>query len=132
MSWHNFLTTLILTHQEIPVEHKLMTCLSKTFPLYSPFSFSSRCLSSAYVLFMTSSLALPTLPCVHLCPNLPFFKRPLKYSCFLCCSMPSFGVSTISLKKSSFNISSTSTLIFIKRRNRQHMKLLTLLGRTSS
>ena len=132
MSWHNFLTSLILAHREIPVEHKLMTCLPKAFPLYSPFSFSSRCLYQAYVLFMTSSLALPTLPCVHLCPNLPLFKRPFKYSRFLCCSMPSFGVSTISLKKSSFNISSTSTLIFIKRRNRQHMKLLTLLGRTSS
>ena len=75
---------------------------------------------------MTSSLALPTLPCVHLCPNLPLFKRPLKHSHFLCCSVPSFGVSTVSLKKPSFNIPSTSTLIFIKRRSRQHMKLLCL------
>ena len=44
-------------------------------------------------------------------------------SCFLCCSIPSFGVSTTSPKKSSsFNMSPTSAIIFIKFRNRDHMK----------
>ena len=46
-----------------------------------------------------------------------------KQSPFLCCSVPSFGVSTTSPKKSSsFNMFSTSPIIFIKCRNRDHMK----------
>ena len=35
------------------------------------FSFSSRCLYSAYVFLIISSLAFSTLSCVQLCPNLP-------------------------------------------------------------
>ena len=46
-----------------------------------------------------------------------------KHSHFLYCSMPSFGVSTISLKKpSSFNIFPTSAIAFIIYRNLHHMK----------
>ena len=42
---------------------------------------------------------------------------------FLCCSMPSFGVSITSLKNSlSFNMSPASAIIFIKCRNHHHMK----------
>ena len=123
MSWCNFLTSLILTHQEIPVEYKLMTCLPKAFPVYLPFPFSLRCLYLAYVLFMTSSLALSSLTYVHLCPNLPLSMRTFKHSRFLCCSMPSFGVSTVSLKKSSsFSMSPTLVIAFIKGRNRYQMK----------
>ena len=51
-----------------------MTCLPKAFPVFSPFSFMSRCLYSAYVLLIISLLALSTLLCVHLCPNLPLSK----------------------------------------------------------
>ena len=43
-------------------------------------------------------------------------------SCFLCCSVASFGVSTISLKNSLFNMSSVSAIVFIKCWNCQHMK----------
>ena len=46
-----------------------------------------------------------------------------KHSRFLCCSIPSFGVSKTSPKNSSsFNISATSAIIFIKCRNRYHLK----------
>ena len=69
---------------------------------------------------------MPTLPCVHLCPNkcdLPLYMRHFKHSYFLCCSMSSFGVSTTSPKKSSlFNIFPISAIIFIKCQNRHHMK----------
>ena len=42
---------------------------------------------------------------------------------FLCCSMPSFGVSTTSPKNtSSFNMSPTLAIIFMKRRNRHQRK----------
>ena len=48
---------------------------------------------------------------------------PFKHSRFLYCSMPSFGVSALSPKKSSsFNIFSTSLIIFITCRNRNHMR----------
>ena len=61
----------------------------------------------------------PFLPYVHLCPTkcaLLLSMTPFKHSCFLCCSMSSFGVSTTSPKKSSsFNI-------FIKCGNWHHMK----------
>ena len=114
------------TIRKMPVEYKLMTCLPKAFPVFSPFSFSSRCLYSAYVLLMISSLALSTLSCVNLCPNkcaLPMLMMFFKHSRFLCRSILSFGVSTMSPKNSlSFNMSPTSAIIFIKCRNRCHMK----------
>ena len=126
MSCCNFLTSLILSHREIPVDYRLTTCLPKAFPVFSPFSFSSRCLYSAYVLFITSSLALSTLPCVHLCPNkcALFLSMTLfNSSRFLCYSMPSFGVSIMSPKNSLlFDMSPTSAIIFIKCRYRHHMK----------
>ena len=123
MSCRNFLTSLILSHQEIPVEYRLMTCLPKAFPVFSPFSFSSSCFYSACVLLIISLLALSTLLCVHLCPSLPLSMIPFNSSHFLCCSIPSFGVSTTSPKNSSsFNISSTLAIIFIKHQNCQHMK----------
>ena len=104
----NFLTSLILSYREIPVEYKLMTCLPKAFPVFSPFRFSSRCLYSAYVLLIISSLAFSTLPCVHLCPNkcaLLLSMALFNSSFFFCFSVPSFVVSTTSPKKSlSFNI----------------------------
>ena len=104
----NFLTSLILSYREIPVEYKLMTCLPKAFPVFSPFRFSSRCLYSEYVLLIISSLAFSTLPCVHLCPNkcaLLLSMTLFNSSFFFCFSVPSFGVSTTSPKKSlSFNI----------------------------
>ena len=95
MSWSNFLTSLILNHWEIPLEYNLIACLPNAFAVFSPFSFISRCLYSAYVLLIVSSLALSTLSCVHLCPNkcaLPLSMTLFKHSRFLCCSMPSFGV----------------------------------------
>ena len=105
----------------MPVEYKLMTCLPKAFPVFSPFFFSSCCLYSPNVLFIASSLALSTLSCVHLCPNLPL--SIILFNSCLCCSVPSFGVSTTSPKNSSsFNMSPTSAIIFIKGQNRQHMK----------
>ena len=46
-----------------------------------------------------------------------------KHSRFLCCSVPSIGVSTTSPKMSSlFKMSPTSAILFIKCRNRHHMK----------
>ena len=123
MSYCNFLTSLILSHREIPGEYRLMTCLPKAFPVFSLFSFSSRCLYSAYVLLIISSLALSTLLCVHLCPSLPLPMLFFNSSRFLCCSMPSLGVSTASPKKSSsFNISPTLAIILFKRRNCHQMK----------
>ena len=98
MSWLNFLTYLILIHQGIPVEYKLMTCLPRTFPVFSCFSFKSLCLYSAYVLLIVSSLVLSTLSYAHLCPNLPLSMRLFKHSRFLCSSTLSFGVSIISPK----------------------------------
>ena len=103
-----------------------MTCLPNAFAVFSAFSFSSRCLYSAYVLLIISSLALSTFSCIHLLPNkwaLPLPMTLFKHSHFLCCPVPSFGVSTISPKKSSwFNIFPTSAIAFIKYRNRHHMK----------
>ena len=108
------------------VEYKLMACLPNTFAVFSPFLFSSRCLYTVYILVMALSLALSTLPCVHLCPNkssLPLSMTCFDSSHFLCWSMPSFGVLTTSPKNSlSFNMSPTSGIIFIKCRNRYHMK----------
>ena len=122
----NFLTSLILTTPEIPVEYNLMTCLPKAFPIFSPFLFSSPCLYLAYVLFIVSLFALSTFSSVHLCPNkyaLPLVVTLFKHSYFLFCSMPSFGVSTISPKKaSSFSIFSTLAIIFIRCRNHHHTK----------
>ena len=110
----------------MPVEYRLMKCFPKAFPVFPPFLFSSRCLYSSCVLLIVSSLALSTLPCVHLCPNkcaLPLSMTLCKHSCFLCCSIPHFGVSTASPKKSSsFNMFSTSPIILIKYRNQYHMK----------
>ena len=126
ISCRNFFTSLILTTREIPLEYKLMTCLSKAFPVFSPFLYSSRCLYSVYVLLIVSSLPLSTFCCVHLLPNyyaLPLLMTPLKHSRFLCCSMPSFGVSTISPQKSSsFNMFLTSAIIFFVCPNRHHIK----------
>ena len=104
MSYCNFLVSLILSHREILVEYKLMTCLPKAFPVFSPFSFSSRCLYPAYVLFMASSLALSSFPCVHLCPNLPSSMILFNSSLFLCCSMPSFGVYQQCLQKTRYRL----------------------------
>ena len=100
MSWCNFFTSLILSYREKPVEYKLIRCLPKAFPVFSPFSFSSRCLYSAYFLLIVSSLALSTLSCVHF-PNkylLPLSMTLFKHFRFLCSSMLSFGVSTITPK----------------------------------
>ena len=62
----NLNLSLLLSHWEIPVEYRLMTCLPKAFPVFSTFSVSSRCLHSAYVLLIIKSLVLSTLPYVHL------------------------------------------------------------------
>ena len=126
MSWLKFLAPFILTNQEIPLEYNLMTCLPKAFAVFSPFSVISRCLYSAYVLLIISSLALSTFSYVHLCPNkcaLPLSMTLFKHSRFLCCLMPSFGVSAISSKKpSSFNKFSTLAIDFITGRNIHQMK----------
>ena len=75
---------------------------------------------------MVSSLALSTYSYIHLCPNtcaLPLSMTLFNSSRFLCCSMPSFGVSTTSPKQSSlFHVSPASANIFIKCWNRHHMK----------
>ena len=114
----NFLTSLILTTQEISVEYKLMTCLPNAFAVSSPFSFS---LYLGYFFFIVSLLALSTFSCVHLLPHkfaLPLLMTLFKHYCFLFCSMSSFGVSTVSPKKSSlFNVFATSAIIFIRCRN---------------
>ena len=126
ISCRNFLTSLILTNREIPVEYRLMTCLPNASAVFSPFSFNSRCFYSAYVLLIVSSLALSTILRVHSCPYksaLPSSIALFNSSRFLCCSIPSFGVSTIAPKNpSSFNIFSTSAIAFIKRRNRYQIK----------
>ena len=98
MSCCNFLTSLILTRQEIPLEYRLMACFPNAFANFSSFSFSSRCLYSTYILLKISSIVLSTLSHVHLCPNkcaLPLSMAPFN-SRFLCSSMPSFGISTTS------------------------------------
>ena len=127
ISYCNFLTSLILATQEILGEYKLMSFLPKAFPVFLSFSFSSRCLYSAYVLLIVSLLALSTYSCVPLRPNkytLPFLMTHFKHSRFLCCSMPSFGVSTVYPKKSSsFNMFSTSAIIFITGWNRHHIDI---------
>ena len=92
-------TSLILTTPEIPVEYKLITSLPKAFPVFQPFSFTSRCLYSAYIFLIISSLVLSTFSCVHLCfpPYkylLPLLIARFKHSRFICCSTPSFCVST--------------------------------------
>ena len=122
MSCCNFLTSLILTILETPVEYKLMTCLPRAFPVFSPFSFSSRGFYSAYVLLIISFPALSTLLCVYLCPNLPLSMILFSSSSFLCCSVPSCGVSTTTPKSHHRLMSPTSAIIFIKRQNRHHMK----------
>ena len=103
-----------------------MMCLPNAFAIFSPFSVISRCLYSAYVLLIISSLALPTFSCVHLPPNkctLPLPMTLFKHYRLLFCSVPSFGVSTTSPKKSSsFNIFSTSVIAFITGQSLQHMK----------
>ena len=108
------------------VEYKLITCLPKASPVFSLFSFSSRCLYSACVLFIVSSLALSTFSSIHCflpSSTLPLLSAPFKHSRFLCCPMPYFGVSTVSPKKSSsFNMFSTSLIAFIKRLNRHHIR----------
>ena len=84
------------------------------------------CLYSAYILLLVLSLALSTFSCVHLLPNkyaLPLPMALFKHSRFLCCVMPYFGVSTVSPKKSSsFNMFSTSAIIFIRCLNRHGMR----------
>ena len=128
MSCHNFFTSQILATREITLEYKLMTSLPKVFTVFSPFLFSSCCLYKEYVLLIVSSLALSTFSCFRSLANkyaLPLLMTLFKHSHFLRCSVPSFGVSTISPKKSSsFNIFPTSVIAFISIRcqNRHHMK----------
>ena len=126
MSRPKLLTSPILSHQEMPVKCRLMACFPNAFAVLSPFSFSSGCLYSAYVLLMVLLLALSTLSCVHLFLNqcaLPLSRTLFNSSRFLCCSIPTFGVSTTSPKNSSlFNMSPTSAIIFIIRQNHHHMK----------
>ena len=108
------------------LEYILITCFAKVFPVFSPFLLSLRCLYSAYVLVIVSSLTFYTFACVHFLRRtcgLPLLRAPFKYSRFLCCSMPSLGKSTVSQKNlSCFNICSPSAMTFIRRRNRHHMK----------
>ena len=126
ISCHSFLTSLILSNEEILVEYKLMTCLPKAFPVFSPFSFSLPCLYSVYVLLIVLLLALSTFSCVHLPPNkyvLMLLMALLKHFRFLCCPILSFGVSTVSPKNSSlFSIFSISAIMFSTCGNQHHMK----------
>ena len=73
-----------------------------------------------------SSLALSTFACVYLPPNKYALLLPMalyKHSHFLYWPMPSFGVSTVSPKKSSsFNMFSTSVIAFIRCLNRHQMR----------
>ena len=109
----------------MPVEYKLITCLPKAFSVCSAFLFSSRYLYSAYVLLIILSLPLSTLSCVHLCPNLTVSMTLFNSSRFLCCSIPSFGLSTC-LRK-------TLTIFFIKCWNLHHMKNnITYRGNTNN
>ena len=39
MSWSNFVTSLILSHREMPVEYRLMTCFPKVFSVFNLFRF---------------------------------------------------------------------------------------------
>ena len=70
ISCRDFLTSLILSHRDIPTEYKLMTWLPKVFPVFSHFSFSSHCLYSAYVLLIVSSKS-QKLPVMVLCLGEP-------------------------------------------------------------
>ena len=122
----NFLASLTLTTQEIPVEDKLMTCLPKG--LFSFFTLLIQFTLLVFgVHFVYSFVAgFTTLSCVHCflpSSTLPLLIALFKHSRFLCCSTPSFGVLTVSPKNSSsFNIFSTSLIIFITCRNRNHMR----------
>ena len=126
MSYRNFLTSLILSHREMLVKYKLIACLPKAFPVFSPFSFSSCWIYSVYFLLIVSSLALSTLSCVHLLPNkypLPLSRTLFNSSRFLCCSIPSFVVSKISPRRSSsFYMSPAWVIAFIKGLNCHQMK----------
>ena len=103
-----------------------MTCLPKVFPVFLLFSFSSCRLYKVQALFIVSSLALPNLSYVHLCPSkcaLPLSITLFKHSRFRCCLMPSLGLSTRSPKKSSsFNMLLALSIIFIKCLNCHHMR----------
>ena len=70
----NCFTSLTLITWEIPLKYRLITCLTMDFPLFSFFSFSSRCLYSAYVLLIVSLPALSTLSFVY------SFLPPRKYA----------------------------------------------------
>ena len=107
MSLRNFLTSLILTHREF---------FFSIFTFFVQFTLSV-CSIIHFVNNFISSLVHP-----FMCPlcNLPFSVALFKHSRFLCCSVASFGVSATSPKNSSCNIFSTSTIFFIKCRNRQH------------
>ena len=100
-----------------------MTFLPNAFAVFSPFSVISRYLYSAYVLLIISSLAFS---CVHLLPNKcasPLSMTLFKHSRFLRCSLPPYGVSKMSPKKSSsFNIFPASVIAFISCLSLHHMK----------
>ena len=110
----------------MPVEYNLMTCFPKVFPVFSPFSLNSRCLYSVYALFITSSLALSTLSCVHL----P--KECLWHSLILLALILTLVYVTqcVPLVYQQHNLKthhrliylSTPAIIFMKCRNCQHMK----------
>ena len=101
------------------VEYTLITCFPKALPVFSPFSFNSHCLYSAYISLAVSLLPLSTLSCVpcFLPPSKYSFHvliTPFRHSRSLCCSTPSFSVSAVSPKISALlNTLSTFAIIFI-------------------
>ena len=108
LSSFNFFTFLILATWETLVEYRLITYLPKALSVFSPYSFISRCFYAAYVLLIVLLLALSTfyVPIVfcHLVNAICFCLLQKRHSCFLCCSIPSFGLSTVSaMNSSSFN-----------------------------
>lgn len=94
ISWYNFFASLILTTREIPLKYRLITYLSKIFPVFSPFIFR---------ICIIDSLVNTLVFCYV-------------NSCFLCFSTPSFDVSTLSAKNSS-----TFNIFFILYWKRNHM-----------
>ena len=122
-SYYNFFASLTLTTQEILFEYRLITCLLRPFPVFSLFSFNSFtpfvfsiCFIDSYVdSFISSFMCLLFLARSTFSLLITWFKHFHSP----CCSTSFFGVSTISSKKSSFNI--FPDMSFITCRNCHHM-----------
>ena len=108
-------TFLMLTTWEILVEYRLITCLPRAFPVFSPFSLSSRCLYSVYVSLRLSSFTLSTLSY----PNVFYCQGP-----FLCLLHP--------LNILVFKVVQCPLLVYQQYLQKTHYRLLYFLNLSSS